>query len=57
MEKEELLFLMKQQRYCFKTDKYLQYVDEQGKPAIKEPHNPNGSMYAIEGITTLMDGF
>ena len=30
---------------------FTQYVDEQGKPAIKEPHNPNGSMYAIEGIT------
>lgn len=31
---------------------FTQYVDEQGKPAIKEPHNPNGSMYAIEGITS-----
>lgn len=32
---------------------FSQYVDEQGKPAIKEPHNPNGSMYAIEGITSF----
>ncbi len=31
---------------------FTQYVDELGKPAVKEPDNPNGSMYAIEGITS-----
>ncbi len=31
---------------------FTQYVNEQGKPAIHEPDNPNGSMYAIEGITS-----
>ena len=31
---------------------FTQYVDEFGKPAITEPDNPNGSAYAIEGITS-----
>jgi phosphoribosylformylglycinamidine synthase len=31
---------------------FTQYVDEFGKPAIEEPDNPNGSAYAIEGITS-----
>lgn len=29
-----------------------QYVDMQGKPTMDRPFNPNGSMYAIEGITS-----
>ncbi|NLC92140.1 MAG: phosphoribosylformylglycinamidine synthase [Treponema sp.] len=32
---------------------FSQYVDEFGKPASLEPDNPNGSAYAIEGITSL----
>ena len=31
---------------------FTQYVDEYGHPAITEPDNPNGSAYAIEGITS-----
>lgn len=31
---------------------FTQYVDEFGKPAISEPDNPNGSAFAIEGITS-----
>lgn len=31
---------------------FSQYVDEKGNPAINEPDNPNGSMYAIEGMTS-----
>lgn len=31
---------------------FTQYVDECGKPATSEPDNPNGSAYAIEGITS-----
>lgn len=31
---------------------FSQYVDEKGNPAITEPDNPNGSMYAIEGMTS-----
>ena len=31
---------------------FTQYVDEFGVPAITEPDNPNGSAYAIEGITS-----
>lgn len=31
---------------------YTQYVDEYGNPAITEPDNPNGSLFAIEGITS-----
>ena len=31
---------------------YTQYVDEFGVPAISEPDNPNGSAFAIEGITS-----
>lgn len=31
---------------------FTQYVDEYGKPAVAEPDNPNGSAYAIEGITS-----
>ncbi|MFV0394346.1 MAG: phosphoribosylformylglycinamidine synthase [Coprobacillaceae bacterium] len=29
---------------------FSQYVDEDGKPTMLSPYNPNGSMYAIEGI-------
>ena len=28
------------------------YVDENGKPTMAMPYNPNGSLYAIEGITS-----
>ena len=31
---------------------FSQYVDEFGIPAVAEPDNPNGSAYAIEGITS-----
>lgn len=31
---------------------FSQYVDEFGVPAIAEPDNPNGSAFAIEGITS-----
>ncbi|WP_191013323.1 phosphoribosylformylglycinamidine synthase [Treponema zioleckii] len=31
---------------------YSQYCDENGVPAVSEPDNPNGSMYAIEGLTS-----
>ena len=31
---------------------FSQYVDEKGQPAISEPDNPNGSAFAIEGITS-----
>ena len=31
---------------------FTQYVDEFGHPAITEPDNPNGSAFAIEGITS-----
>lgn len=31
---------------------FSQYVDSQGKPTMIEPENPNGSMYAIEGLTS-----
>ncbi|MCR5762836.1 MAG: phosphoribosylformylglycinamidine synthase [Treponema sp.] len=31
---------------------FTQYVDENGIPAIAEPDNPNGSLYAIEGLTS-----
>ncbi|MBP5520189.1 MAG: phosphoribosylformylglycinamidine synthase subunit PurQ, partial [Treponema sp.] len=31
---------------------FSQYVDEFGRPAITEPDNPNGSAFAIEGITS-----
>ena len=31
---------------------FSQYVDEYGRPAITEPDNPNGSAFAIEGITS-----
>ncbi|ULQ59835.1 phosphoribosylformylglycinamidine synthase [Brucepastera parasyntrophica] len=30
---------------------FTQYVDKAGLPASLEPDNPNGSMYAIEGMT------
>jgi len=30
---------------------FTQYVDAGGRPAMTEPDNPNGSMYAIEGMT------
>ncbi|MGL5206897.1 MAG: phosphoribosylformylglycinamidine synthase subunit PurQ, partial [Acidaminococcaceae bacterium] len=29
-----------------------QYVDQNGDPTMKMPYNPNGSLYAIEGITS-----
>ncbi|MCX7821160.1 MAG: phosphoribosylformylglycinamidine synthase [Brevinematales bacterium] len=29
-----------------------QYVDENGKPTMNMPYNPNGSYFAIEGITS-----
>lgn len=29
-----------------------QYVDEDGNPSLAEPFNPNGSVYAVEGITS-----
>ena len=29
-----------------------QYVDPQGVPTMEMPYNPNGSLYAIEGITS-----
>ncbi|HPF56354.1 MAG TPA: phosphoribosylformylglycinamidine synthase subunit PurQ, partial [Clostridiales bacterium] len=28
------------------------YVDENSDPTMKMPHNPNGSMAAVEGITS-----
>lgn len=28
------------------------YVDPQGNPTMAEPHNPNGSAFAIEGLTS-----
>ena len=31
---------------------FSQYVDEFGNPAISEPDNPNGSLFAIEGMTS-----
>jgi len=31
---------------------FTQYVDENGIPSITEPDNPNGSLYAIEGLTS-----
>jgi len=31
---------------------FSQYTDESGKPAITEPDNPNGSAFAIEGLTS-----
>lgn len=31
---------------------FTQYVDEFGKPSVSEPDNPNGSAFAIEGITS-----
>jgi len=30
---------------------FSQYVDESGVPTLTEPENPNGSAYAIEGLT------
>ncbi|MGC8765530.1 MAG: phosphoribosylformylglycinamidine synthase [Brevinematia bacterium] len=30
-----------------------QYVDEEGRPAMNMPYNPNGSYFAVEGITSL----
>ena len=29
-----------------------QYVDKKGNPTMELPENPNGSMHAIEGITS-----
>lgn len=29
-----------------------QYVDGRGKPTLRLPHNPNGSMQAVEGLTS-----
>ncbi|MCM1320905.1 MAG: phosphoribosylformylglycinamidine synthase [Bacteroides sp.] len=31
---------------------FSQYVDENGNPAAAEPDNPNGSAFAIEGLTS-----
>ena len=31
---------------------FTQYVDENGNPVMTEPTNPNGSMFAIEGMTS-----
>ena len=31
---------------------FSQYVDENGCPTMNEPDNPNGSAYAIEGLTS-----
>ena len=31
---------------------FSQYVDENGIPSITEPDNPNGSLFAIEGMTS-----
>lgn len=31
---------------------FTQYCDENGVPAISEPDNPNGSAFAIEGLTS-----
>ncbi|MGP1587032.1 MAG: phosphoribosylformylglycinamidine synthase [Treponemataceae bacterium] len=31
---------------------FSQYCDESGNPAIYEPDNPNGSQFAIEGLTS-----
>ncbi|MCR4939087.1 MAG: phosphoribosylformylglycinamidine synthase subunit PurQ [Treponemataceae bacterium] len=31
---------------------FTQYVNEKGLPVMNEPDNPNGSMYAIEGLTS-----
>lgn len=31
---------------------FSQYVDQNGKPTMVSPYNPNGSMYAIEGIVS-----
>lgn len=31
---------------------FSQYVNENGKPAASEPDNPNGSLFAIEGLTS-----
>ena len=31
---------------------YSQYCDENGIPTMVEPDNPNGSAYAIEGLTS-----
>jgi phosphoribosylformylglycinamidine synthase len=31
---------------------FSQYTDEHGVPAIAEPDNPNGSLFAIEGMTS-----
>ena len=38
---------------CFaKGQIFSQYVDMQGNPTMLEPDNPNGSFYAIEGMTS-----
>ncbi len=31
---------------------FSQYVDENGIPSVLEPDNPNGSLFAIEGLTS-----
>ena len=31
---------------------YSQYCDENGQPTMLEPENPNGSAFAIEGLTS-----
>lgn len=40
-------------RQLFTTGQvFSQYVDMDGQPAVSEPDNPNGSLYAIEGLTS-----
>ncbi|MCL2066458.1 MAG: phosphoribosylformylglycinamidine synthase [Treponema sp.] len=41
---DTLLSLKNSGRIC------TQYVDDTGRPAARMPNNPNGSMYAIEGL-------
>ncbi|NBD37176.1 MAG: phosphoribosylformylglycinamidine synthase [Verrucomicrobia bacterium] len=38
----------------FRNDQVAtQYVDSSGNPTMEVPHNPNGSLHAIEGITSV----
>ncbi len=40
------------QKLFEKGQVFTQYVDENGVPSISEPDNPNGSLFAIEGLTS-----
>ncbi len=40
------------ERMCKGGQIATQYVDLSGMPTMESPFNPNGSMYAIEGITS-----